>query len=343
MNEIDLLLANKIAPIIDVRSESEFKQGHIPGALNQPLLNDEERKKVGICYKLKGKEEAVNLGYELVGHKFAEKLNTVRKITQGNAVSVYCWRGGLRSKIFSQLLENGGFEVLRLSEGYKSYRQWALNEFNRQFKLIILGGKTGTGKTEILKLLKNKGEQVIDLEFLAHHKGSVYGGIKMEAQESTEQFENQLAFELSQFNIDQSIWIENESRTLGNIKLPDSFYSQMKSAQVINLELPINIRIERIKKEYASLPKDQLINSTLKLEKRLGNMNMNKAINHLKNDEFSKWIKILLVYYDKTYIHGNSLRKDNDLYNLALFDNNTLKNTKIIMNYFYENIVKQKQ
>ncbi|MBL4655818.1 MAG: tRNA 2-selenouridine(34) synthase MnmH [Bacteroidia bacterium] len=336
--DINKLISSNNLPLIDVRSESEFAQGHIPGAINKPMLNDDERKQVGICFKSKGREEAIELGYNLVGHKFKDKLRDVSETVDSKKVNIYCWRGGLRSKIFSELLEEGGFAVSRLKDGYKSYRKWALNQFNIQYPLIILGGATGTGKTELLHALKKKGEQVIDLEDLANHKGSAYGGIEMKAQPTNEQFENELALKLNYLCGDKPIWIENESRLIGKLKVPDQLYEQMRTARVIDVELSLQLRVKRIAKEYAILPKAELIKATSKLEKRLGNRNMNLAIEHLNNNEHEKWIEIMLVYYDKMYAYGMSLRKKEDIYHIKLPENDASTNAEIILKYYYEHI-----
>lgn len=333
---IDNLIASIGSPLIDVRSEGEFEQGHIPGAINVPLLNNGERKQIGICYKQRGQEKAIELGYELVGHKFEDKLQNVKQAIDGNKVGVYCWRGGLRSKIFTEILVDGGLEADRLQDGYRAFRNWALEQFEQRSPLVILGGSTGCGKTELLHLMREKGEQIIDLEGLAKHKGSTYGGIQMGTQPTNEHFENELALELHKFNNDAPIWVENESRLLGRVKLPDAFYEQMRSAKVIQIELPLAIRVERILKEYAILPKEELIAATAKLEKRLGNLKMNKAIEHIEKEEFDRWIEIMLVYYDKSYAYGNSLRDEKDVQSIELLDNNMNKNADLIIDHYHQ-------
>ena len=224
-------LSNPNLSLIDVRSEAEFTRGHIPGAINVPILNNEERKQVGICYKHNGSEKAIHLGYALVGHKFDDKLKQVKHSIHGNKAIIYCWRGGLRSKIFSEVLEEGGLEIKRLADGYKYFRNCVLNQLELPIPLVVLGGATGTGKTELLFSLQDLGEQIINLEGLANHKGSAYGGIEMPKQPSNEQFENELAVKLYHFKKDRPIWIENESRHLGKVKIPDCFFSQMRKGK----------------------------------------------------------------------------------------------------------------
>jgi tRNA 2-selenouridine synthase len=336
MMNIKTRLLNLNQPLIDVRSEGEFKQGHIPNALNCPLLNNEERRLVGICYKTKGKDAALKLGYELVGDQFGEKLQQVRDMVDGNELSVYCWRGGLRSKTFSEILKNGGYHVSRLENGYKAFRHWSLEQVQQTYPITILGGNTGTGKTEILHELQNRGEQVIDLEALANHKGSTYGGIGLGEQPTQEQFENELAIKLLACNLDNTVWFENESRHLGKISLPGRLHEQMRNAKVIEIQSPHSLRRERIVNEYGRLNKQELIQATARLEKRLGNLKMNKAINHLQNNEFEEWVDILLVYYDKQYEYGKSLRKRENINRIEIYENNIQKTAGSVLKYYDE-------
>ncbi len=335
MNITEFLKSPRL-PLIDARSESEFKQGHIPGALNHPILNDTERKKVGICYKREGKEAAISLGYKLVEHKFDDKLKAVQKDISFNPALVYCWRGGLRSKIFTDVLQRGGLSIRRLENGYKAYRQWALKTLKKPYPIIVLGGATGTGKTEVLHLLKERGEQVLDLEGLANHKGSAFGGIGMPEQPTNEQFENELALKFHRFDQSRPIWVENESRHLGKVKLPDHLYTLLREAKVIVIQQPLQIRIDRIIKEYAVLPQESLIASIQALKKRLGHKRMTDAITHLKNGEDASWIALMLQYYDKMYDYGNSLRENHKLYPISIKNNAPDYNIELILNQFRE-------
>lgn len=180
-------------PMVDARSEGEFAQSHIPGAFNLPILNDQERIVVGTLYKQKGAEAATLKGFELVGPRFHQIQKEAIRLFPGRKIIVYCWRGGMRSQILSWLLEMVGFEVFRLKGGYKTYRTFTFEEVRKDRKLIVIGGKTGTGKTVLLQKLKEKGEQILDLEGIANHKGSSFGGIGLPPQPTVEQFENLLA------------------------------------------------------------------------------------------------------------------------------------------------------
>ena len=164
-------------PILDARSEGEFEQSHIPGAQNLPILNNEERIEVGTLYKNEGSEAATLKGFELVGPRFHLIQKEAIQQFPERKVLLYCWRGGMRSQILSWLLGMVGFEVYRLKGGYKTYRTFTFEEVRKPRTLIVLGGKTGSGKTLLLKKLSKSGEQVIDLEGLARHKGSSFGAI----------------------------------------------------------------------------------------------------------------------------------------------------------------------
>lgn len=298
----------KQAVLLDVRSEGEFEQGHIPGAINLPLLNNEERAIVGTIYKQQGNRDAVQKGFELVGGKFADYISKAKALAVDNSISVYCWRGGMRSNIMAWLFTTAGFKVNLLKGGYKSYRTHALQSFEAQRKYRILGGKTGSGKTEMLQHLKNSGEQIIDLEAIAHHRGSAFGGIGQEPQPSNEQFENELFWELQQFDSSKIIWLENESRLIGKNKIPDAIYAQMRAAKVVEMLVPNDLRVKRILTEYGTFSKEILEETTRKLEKKLGNLRMKQAVEALHNNEMEVWAKMMLEYYDDFYAYGMTQR-----------------------------------
>ncbi|MCX6181805.1 MAG: tRNA 2-selenouridine(34) synthase MnmH [Bacteroidetes bacterium] len=220
----DFLVHAETLPVIDVRSEGEFLQGHIPGAISVPLFTNAERAAVGTIYKQESKELAVQKGLEIVGPKLTSFVQQVKSHISGKEVLVHCWRGGMRSGSFAWLLETSGLTAGTLIKGYKAYRNYVLSSFTNPLKLILLGGKTGSGKTKILHYLKEQGEQVIDLEELCSHKGSAFGAIGQKPQCSSEQFENNLSEILLRLDSNKRIWIEDESRNLGNIYIPESFW-----------------------------------------------------------------------------------------------------------------------
>ena len=296
--------------LLDARSESEFNQGHIPGAVNLPLLNDEHRKIVGTTYKQKGREAAVQKGFDLVGSKFGDMIRKALELSGAKKeVMIYCWRGGMRSNILSWLLGTTGFKVTLLKGGYKSFRNWALQQLIQPKNIVVIGGRTGSGKTELLLELKTKGEQVIDLEQLAHHKGSAFGALGEKPQPRNEHFENKLALEWNLADEKKILWLENESVTIGSVKIPDSIYEMMRQAPVVELKTDLERRKERILSEYGKFPVDILAENTLKLKKRLGDFRTRQAIESLKNNDKIAWLDEILFYYDKAYDYGMAQRK----------------------------------
>jgi len=308
---------NKI-PWFDARSENEFLQGHIPGAVNIPILNNQHRHLVGICYKEKGKEKAIELGFELATPHFPDLVNEANKY--GNKVIVYCWRGGLRSKFLSELLVKNGFTVYRISGGYKTYRAWCINFFEAKNRMFILSGKTGTNKTKWIEHLLERGEPTIHLEKLANHKGSTYGGIGQPPQPTQEQFENELGMALYRTN-GERYWIENESRFIGKVRIPDALFDQFPAQPHIQIELELEKRVTVIFNQYAALPKEELIDKTKAVAKRMGFEQNQKAVELLELGQMREWIKCLLHYYDKTYLHSKMRSKiTGEIHTLNIID-----------------------
>lgn len=327
VNEFISLLKENKRVIIDARSEGEYAQGHIPNALNLPLLNNEERVIVGTTYKQQGREAAVRAGFELVGKKFAEYIDKAKALTPQKEIYIYCWRGGMRSNIMAWLLNMAGFKIHLLKGGYKAYRNWALNQLKIEKNILILGGKTGCGKTEILNELKEKGEQVIDLENLANHKGSAFGGLGQLPQPTQEHFENLLAWQWSDIYADKILWLENESRTIGQRKVPDLIYELMRLSNVIEVQRNYDVRKERILNEYGIFSTDELAAKTNAVAKRLGGLRLKQALDLLAQNDLNNWVDILMDYYDKTYTHSNNER---DLNKATIIDCGDEKNCKRI-------------
>lgn len=300
----EFLELSKSIPIVDARSESEFESGHIPNAHNIPILNNEQRKIVGTLYKQNGREAAVYKGLELLGPNMSTRLKQGVKIAQNGQVLVHCWRGGMRSEFFAFLLKFYGLQPILLKGGYKSFRGKVHDTFNNSLQIIVLGGRTGSGKTILLEKLKELGEQIIDLEQLANHRGSSFGGLGMEVQPTQEQFENDLYDCLSKLDPNRIVWIEDENRTIGRIVIPEAIWSQMKSAKKIYLDRDFDERIDQIMTDYSGFSKENLIHSMNRIGKRLGPQHVKKAIEYLENGEIREAFKMALVYYDKAYIYG---------------------------------------
>lgn len=312
--------------LIDTRSEGEFERAHFPGAVNIPLLNNEHRILVGTCFKKEGRDAAVRLGFELVGPLFSSFVKKVDELGKGKEVLVYCWRGGMRSGIMSWVLNMAGYKVDTMKGGYKAFRRFVLDQFIVKRNFRVIGGHTGSGKTELLMLMKKEGYQVIDLEGLANHKGSAFGSLGMKPQPRNEYFENELALQLYNMNSDENIWMEAESRSIGRIKLPDEFYFQFIAAPLFEVNLSREERVERIKKEYSIFSNDELSDCMKKIAKRLGGLALKEALQALEEKRTSDWINILLDYYDKTYSHSLENRTTNTRFEIEMNDRNDFEN-----------------
>ncbi|HSJ67265.1 MAG TPA: tRNA 2-selenouridine(34) synthase MnmH [Anditalea sp.] len=288
-------------PILDARSELEFDQSHIPSAINLPILNNEERKIIGTIYKNKGSEEAILAGFEIVGPRFHTIIKNAISLFPEKKIITYCWRGGMRSQIISWLLSMAGFKVYRLEGGYKTYRTFTSEQVQKPLNLTVLGGKTGSGKTLLLHHLQKKGEAILDLEKLANHKGSSFGGIGLGMQPTVEQFENLLAEEITILEGVDNIWVENESRKIGKVILPESFFHQLISAPMIEIERSTSERVKHITEEYAGLPKEELKKAVERIGKKLGGLRLKQALDAIDEGDHPSWIENMLIYYDKAY------------------------------------------
>lgn len=297
-----------IYPIIDVRSPSEFNAGHIPGAFNIPLFDDFERCRIGTMYKQENRKKAIKEGLDIAGRKIPGFIKKIKSFKGRRNFRIHCWRGGMRSESFAWLLDTMGSNTIVLRGGYKSFRTYLLNSFNESLSLVILSGSSGSGKTEILHTLKDYGEQVIDLEGIANHKGSAFGGIGKNSQLTTEQFQNNLFYIFRSFNTRERIWLEDENMIIGSVALPETLWEVMTNSPRIRIELPKERRIRRLVKEYSNYDKDLIETQIRKIEKRLGNLNMNKSIEALYQNKPEKVAEILLTYYDKAY-YKNFLSK----------------------------------
>lgn len=321
-------------PVIDVRSPGEYAHAHIPGAVNIPLFDNAERAQVGTRYKQAGKDAAVLLGLTLVGPKLAEFVKQAKKLNpQGNDVLVHCWRGGMRSGSFAWLLDTAGLTASTLVGGYKAYRNAVLSAFAQPRKLLILGGKTGSGKTDILRELARQDEQIIDLEGLANHKGSSYGVIGQRPQPSTEHFENLLFAQWCQLDPNRRIWLEDESRSIGSCFIPLPLWQQMRTAPVAFIDVPKANRIERLVTDYAGIDHTLLVEATERIRKRLGGKVTEEALDALARQDYATVADLTLNYYDKAYLHGLSQRDSANVYSVEVEENNSTETAKQLIQW----------
>lgn len=332
VNIEEFLATGRSLPIIDVRTPAEYARGHIPGAHNLPLFSNEERAVVGTIYKQKGPDEALLQGLDYVGPRMRTMVGEAGRLAPQQAVAVHCWRGGKRSDSLSWLLDFAGFDVQVLIGGYKTYRQYVLDYFNsNDFNILILGGHTGAGKTEVLHYLRSMGEQVVDLEGIAHHKGSAFGALGEIPQPSVEQFENDLVRAFQEVDPGRRIWLENESRSIGKVFIPEPLWDKMRSAVTINLAVTLPVRVERLVADYAGYPKTDLIDSFQRIRKRLGGQHLKAAIEALHADDFAAAAEIALRYYDKTYSYGLEQRDSQLVINLDVDQNDARQTARQVL------------
>lgn len=288
-------------PIIDVRTPAEFEAGHIPGAINIPLFSNEERAEVGTLYKQVSREKAMLRALDIVGPKMSSLVKQASKIKYTDKLIVHCWRGGMRSASFAWLMNTAGIPAITVNGGYKGFRRFAASVIKRDWKFKVITACTGSGKTELLLKMQELGEQIIDLEGLADHKGSVFGGLGHAPQPTTEQFENNLFWAIKDFDINRTIWVEDESMCIGHVFIPQDFYNRMHFSPLVKVDLVLEQRIERLVKEYALFSKEELTHAISKITKRLGGDNAKLAVESIESGNFHEATRILLWYYDKAY------------------------------------------
>jgi tRNA 2-selenouridine synthase len=295
--------------ILDVRSPSEYGQARIPGAISFPLFSDAERAQIGTCYKQQGREAAVELGFALTDGKLAGLIADAKRLADtGNRdhlrqVRVHCWRGGMRSGAIAWMLDLAGFKVTTLSGGYKAFRHWVLSQFAQPKPIAILGGMTGSGKTEILQALTQQGVQVLDLEAIANHRGSSYGALGLPPQPSTEHFENEIAVRWAAFDSHKPVWIEAESKRIGQCRVPEALFQQMDRVPVLEITRSRSERIAILVEVYGTADRQELIAATERIRKRLGGQQTQRAIELIRVGQLAEALEIILDYYDKTYTY----------------------------------------
>ena len=313
---------------IDLRSENEFKKGSIPQSVNIPILNNDQFKKVGIEYKKNGSDAAIALGHSLVKGSLKENLihHWTEHLKKNPECLLYCFRGGMRSEIAVKWLNDCGVKVKRLKGGYKNFRNWVISKHldieNYIEDWIIIGGLTGSGKTDFLRSFKES----IDLEQIANHRGSAFG-VRGSGQPTQSNFENILTLDYLNHKYEKLI-LEDESRTIGRAGLPGFWYQKMQSSKLVILEVDDDKRAENIYYEYVydeinnGNSEDKLLEKYLgslnNIKRRLGNVvydnikDLMKSAFHQNEKEIHKeWIlRLLTRYYDKMYSYKLDMRKD---------------------------------
>lgn len=327
----EFLSLSKSCPVFDVRSPSEFLQAHIPAAYNLPLFTDEERKIVGTTYKQLGRQQAIKVGLDYFGTRMRRIVEEVESVIEGrepaaekrhnadygyskNTVLVHCWRGGMRSAAIAWLLDLYGYRVYTLEAGYKAFRKWVLSQFDKQYNCKILGGYTGSGKTDLLEKLRYSGHRVVNLEAIANHKGSAFGGLGEKPQPTQEMFENLLASALyasaaaGEKGLAGVIWLEDESQRIGDLNIPKNLWEKMRLSSLYFIDIPFGERLHYLVEKYGKFDKKELVNAITRIQKRLGGLETKNAVNFLAADKILQCFEILLKYYDRCYNKGTQDR-----------------------------------
>ena len=305
-------------PIIDVRAPAEFSRGASPSAVNLPILDDAERKEVGIAFKEHGQDAAISKGWELVGDSNrTRKTNSWKRFAENRPDAVVCcWRGGLRSQITQQWLAEQGIDLPRVKGGSKALRQYCLSvlESSSSRSLVVLAGPTGSGKTQLIRDLKPS----IDLENLANHRGSAFGRMSS-PQPPPITFEFELTAQLLQKESEGSLLVEDESSMIGALKVPDPFYAAMSNAPLVLLHVPLEERVALTYDSYVlDSNQESLVAGLGRIKKRLGGKRFNEILDcmnlaystHERVDHL-RWIELLLShYYDPMYEYQLDKKRD---------------------------------
>ncbi|MGC6483320.1 MAG: tRNA 2-selenouridine(34) synthase MnmH [Synechococcus sp.] len=289
--------------LVDVRSPGEYQQGHWPGAINIPLLNDAQRAAVGTTYKQQGRHQAVHLGLELVGPSLASLARRLEEAADDQQLRIYCWRGGMRSNGMAWLASQVDLHPLVLEGGYKTYRRWVLEQCAAPWPVKLLGGRTGSGKTDLLLALARRNVAVVDLEGLAHHRGSSFGGLGLPDQPTTEHYENRLIEALDHHRVSgaQEIWLEAESAQVGRCRIPQALFQQMQAAEVLEIRRSLDERVQQLVAVYGHQGGEALTQATQRISRRLGPQRTQQALDAIAGRDWATACHAMLDYYDRCY------------------------------------------
>lgn len=327
---------------IDVRSPGEHESERIIDSINIPLFNDEERSLIGTAYKQQSVTEARRLGVEIVSKKlpkFFEKINGLI-VSEDKQLAAYCARGGYRSTFFASAFSSIGMNIIKVDGGYKKYRKYIyenLPKLNDTMKYIVIHGNTGVGKTEILNELEKKGENILDFEKAANHRGSLLGGIGLGEPSSQKNFESKI-FNYMDKAKDGYIFVEAESRRVGSVMIPKYIHDNMKSGIHIYIDASTEKRIEVLRNDYIQNKfwKEESINNIDRLNKYISKERIRELKNKVKNNDFDYVAKeLMLNYYDSMYQNKS---KEYD-YDLELKNEDSYETSLEIINWKKENIL----
>ncbi len=305
---------NNTYTLVDIRSPREFESETIPGAINIPLFNNDERELIGTTYKNVGIEEAKILGVEFGSKNFPNIYKRILELDKNfHSIVFFCARGGLRSTVLISLLKPLGINAIKLSGGYKSYRKYVLENLPTlvdKVNFVVLYGNTGTGKTDILKHLEENNIDILDLEGCANHRGSLLGGVGLGRQSSQKMFESLLFHSLLNRKSD-TIFTEGESRRIGRIFIPDYLFEKMQAGKFLKIRADLDFRIKSLLKEYVHDTDEEIIKSFERLRKYLGNARVDGYLSLLGGHQYEVIVADLLTnYYDPMYEHRNRVYEE---------------------------------
>lgn len=301
--------------IVDVRTPLEYEEDHIPGAVNIPLLSNEERVEIGILHTMSGPHAARIRGLELTAPRFPRMVEEIASCSGGRPILVYCWRGGLRSRTVAAILDLTGFPASQLEGGYKTYRAHVsdfFNNFRPHGPLIVLHGLTGVGKTDFLHCLDTARVTVIDLEGLARHRGSAFGELGLTQDLTQKRFDSLLWGAVRKSPDGRPIVVEGESRRIGRISLPGTFYEVMSEGIKIWCEASLETRVDRLIAEYGRPEyREGMAAALQRIRKKLGSEKCDEIQGYLERWELRPFMSELLIsYYDRVYYKTRKWREE---------------------------------
>jgi tRNA 2-selenouridine synthase len=301
--------------LVDVRTPLEYAEDHLPGAINVPLLSDEERVEIGTLYKQTGPHEARQRGLELTAHRFPAMVEAIASAASRRPILVYCWRGGLRSKTVTAILDLTGFPATQLTGGYKAFREHvsaSFTSFTPPGPLVVIHGMTGIGKTPFILGLRGRGLAVVDLEGLACHRGSAFGELGLSQDLSQKRFETLLWDAFRTLPPDRPIIVEGESRRIGKVSLPGNMYEVMQGSVKVWCEASLRTRVARLTAEYGVPAYREGMTVALdRIRKRLGEEKYAEISGYLERWEMEPFMaELVRNYYDKVYYKTREWRED---------------------------------
>jgi tRNA 2-selenouridine synthase len=269
---------------------------------------------VGTTYKQQGRRAAIQLGLQLVGPRLAELGDALSAAHAegGGVLRLHCWRGGMRSESMAWLAQQLDLPVVVLEGGYKAFRRWVLELVEQPWPVRLLGGRTGTGKTDLLLALQRQGVAVVDLEGLAHHRGSSFGGLGLPPQPSTEHYENRIAMALHSQRQAPQIWLEAESAQVGRCRIPAGLWRQMQQAPLLEIQRPLAERLEQLVAVYGSQGASALREATERIARRLGPQRTAAALEAIDHSDWGGAARQMLDYYDRCYDHELARHGEDD-------------------------------